>query len=100
VPGPGQALVGIAATAGFAPDGLRPGDAVTVLQLPAEDPSGQRPTKRKAAITPLVGRAVVQRVAGGGTAGTLVTIVVPRAKANQIAELSAQNRVALIARGQ
>jgi hypothetical protein len=64
VPGPGEALLAVAATA----------KGVNVL----------------------LGSATVQRIAGGGGSGSLVTLVVPSGSANQLAGLAAQGRIALV----
>jgi hypothetical protein len=101
VPGPGEALVGVAATAGLAPDGLRPGDTVSVVRLPpsSTDQAVQQRPRAERSVTVLIGSATVQRVAGGGAQGSLVTLVVPQGSAAEVAGLAAQGRVALVAAG-
>lgn len=99
VPGPGEALVGVAASPGLAPDGLRPGASVTILELPAQEPGAPVRAKAARAVTVLVEDATVQRVAGGGAQGSLVTVVVPADRAAEVATLAAQNRVALVGSG-
>jgi hypothetical protein len=47
----------------------------------------------------LIDSATVQRVAGGGAQGSLVTLVVPQDKAAEVAGLAAQGRIALVAAG-
>jgi hypothetical protein len=100
VPGPTDTLVGVAAAAGLAPQGLRPGDTVVVIALPEED-QGAAPKPKKAAAggTVLVGSATVQRVIDGGAQGSVVTLVIPLGRSVEMATLAAQNRIALVAAG-
>ena len=71
---------------------------MTVLALPPQQQSGtgQAPAK---GVNVLVDSATVQRIAGDGGSGSLVTLVVPSGSANQLAGLAAEGRIALVGTG-
>lgn len=94
VPGPGQALVGVAAAAGLAPQGLRPGDRVRVLRLPAQQNGA--PGAARGAAHALLDAATVSDVTSGGASGMVVTLVVPEGDAVEVAGLAAADRIALV----
>lgn len=90
---PAQAHVGVAVRSGQIPaDGLAPGDAVTVVELPAPD----APASTSASV--LVERAEVFAVREdpAQAGGTLLTLVVPTQKAVSVAAASGAGRAALI----
>ena len=89
----GQAQVGVAVRSGQIPaDGLSPGDAVTVVALPAPD----APKTTTAAV--LVERAEVFAVREdpAQAGGTLLTLVVPIDRAVAVAAASGAGRAAVI----
>lgn len=90
---PTQAQVGVAVRSGQIPaDGLAPGDAVTVVELPATG----APESTTASV--LVDRATVfaARDDPALAGGTLLTLVVPAERAVAVAAASGAGRAALI----
>ena len=92
VPAAGQALVGLAAVPGRVPDGLRSGDHVELVSLPAES-AGARSAAAKPQV--LAKSVVVQHVVVT-TQGTTVTLVVSLHLAPTVAALSSADRLALV----
>ena len=90
VPTSGEVLVGIAAPPGTAPDGLRAGDPVGILGLP---PTTTPPSTEPVRI--IIGRVEVYSV-NNASSGRVVTVIVPTTRANVIAALNAQQRIALV----
>lgn len=90
---PTQAQVGVAVRSGQIPaDGLAPGDAVTVVELPATG------APESATASVLVDRATVFAVRDDPAlaGGTLLTLVVPVERAMAVAAASGAGRAALI----
>ena len=90
---PTQAQVGVAVRSGQIPaDGLAPGDAVTVVELPATG------APESATASVLVDRATVFAVRDDPAlaGGTLLTLVVPAERAMAVAAASGAGRAALI----
>jgi SAF domain len=90
-PGPGEVLVGVAATASRVPGGLAPGDSVRLLALPPAAAPGQP----QGPVRVLVRSARVQRVQSSAQ-GAAVTLVVPASAATQAGLLAAQDRLVLL----
>lgn len=90
----GQAQVGVAVRSGQIPaDGLSPGDAVAVVQLPTKDGAG--------AAQVLVARAIVfsARSDPAVSGGTLLTVIVPASASTAVAAASSAGQVALVRLG-
>jgi hypothetical protein len=92
--GADEGLVGVAVAPGQLPaDGLAPGDRVRVVQLPAQDAT----SGGVAAPVDLVLSAVVFSASDAGSGNsTVVSLIVPLAKADAVAAAGAAGRVALI----
>ncbi len=97
--GAGQARVGIRVKPGQIPaDGLNPGDTVEILQLPAKDPTAGASTA--AGVVLAEGAPVFSSAADSSqTGGSLLTVVVPTARAAGIAAASNAGLIALVAVG-
>lgn len=92
-----KAHVGVAVGPGQLPaDGLEPGDTVQVLQLASASASGAADAPAGPVV--VASRADVYSVRGdvAEAGGALLTLVVPRAAAPQVAAASAAEQVALI----
>jgi hypothetical protein len=94
LPGAGQRIVGVELDASRAPSDLRPGDTVTVLAVP---PSGDAssPDELEAPIV-LADSATIVSAEHIEGAGTRLTLLVPKAAADQVASFGAAGRIALV----
>lgn len=97
LPGTGQVLLGIATLPGAVPDGLHAGDAVAVVKLPVTTSSNGAQPDLDAPGQIILPSVRVHSVTAAGQ-GTAVSIVVPALATNALTALSAQNRIALVAR--
>ncbi|HZD68788.1 MAG TPA: SAF domain-containing protein [Actinomycetes bacterium] len=100
VPGPGQAVVGVALKAGQLPaDPPRPGDPVTVVLVPSagQGAGGATTTGRGSVLVP-VARILSTRLAGAnGDAGdvTVVSLIVRQDQVGAVARAQAAGQVAI-----
>ena len=95
---PAEAAVGVAVTSGQIPaDGLRPGDVVEVLALPDETLAAAAAGQAsRAEVLVSAARIDASREDPAQTGGTLLTLIVPRAKAAAVAAASGAGRIALV----
>lgn len=106
VPGAGEALVGLSLEPARIPAGLRAGDLVDVIAVPAVDAAagsgaakaGEKEDTALEAPRVLAAGATVNSVDGSATAGgsQLLTVVVKDADASRLAAYSTSNRVAVV----
>ena len=94
IPGPGERVVGVQLDATRAPADLTPGTTVEVLAVP---PSGD-PSSPSELATPkvLAQRAVVQQSGQVDGGDTRLSLVVPKADADQVAAFGAAGRIAVV----
>jgi SAF domain len=94
IPAAGESLVGVALDASRLPDGLAPGDSVSVLAAPEEgakpDPSGADLS------TAQVYSLTDAESAGTGTGVQHVTLIVPEGDAGEVALYASSDRVVLV----
>lgn len=93
-----QAAVGVVTASGQIPSGgLRPGDTVDVVALPAPGAAGAGSGTPAAQVIAANARVDDFREDPARTGGNLVTVIVPREKAVAVATASGAGRIALIA---
>lgn len=94
VPGPGEALSGLALTSAQMPGaGVAPGDSVRLLAVAGADGATGATTTQVLAAS---ARVYAVSSTSSGEASKVVTIVLPQADADRVATFAASGRVALV----
>jgi hypothetical protein len=94
VPSAAERMVGLQLDPTRVPDGLAPGDVVTVVAVPPPgDASGSGQLARPTVLTEA---ATVHAAAGTQDGGSRLSLLVPQDAANQVAAFGAAGRVAVV----